>query len=343
RSLEISIQNDFYEQATRCFVNLGSIHLQQRNLIEADKYFSQGLEYGNEKDIYVFSLCMAGHYGKSKLHLGNWEEAIDLANLVLKQEIVPPGNTVMPMNVIASIRTRRNDPGALKLINEASKLAFQMGEMEKIVSITSTKAEYFWLQNKLGDVTEELESIYPRVKKTNNSWAIGEIAYWVWKAGHLKEITEIIAKPYLLQIQGKWKEASELWKELQCPYEQALALSEGDEASMKKAIEIFEKLGASATVQFIKQRMRESGIKSIPKGPRQSTKENPSGLTQRELEVLKLVSHGLSNSDIARELFISPKTVDHHISAVFSKLNIHSRIEAASYFQSNFVTQLSQK
>ena len=343
RSLEISIQNDFYEQATRCFVNLGSIHLQQRNLIEADKYFSQGLEYGNEKDIYVFSLCMAGHYGKSKLHLGNWEEATDLANLVLKQEIVPPGNTVMPMNVIASIRARRNDPGALKLINEASKLAFQMGEMEKIVSITSTKAEYFWLQNKLGDVTEELESIYPRVKKTNNSWAIGEIAYWVWKAGHLKEITEIIAKPYLLQIQGKWKEASELWKELQCPYEQALALSEGDEASMKKAIEIFEKLGASATVQFIKQRMRESGIKSIPKGPRQSTKENPSGLTQRELQVLKLVSHGLSNSDIARELFISPKTVDHHISAVFSKLNIHSRIEAASYFQSNFVTQLSQK
>ena len=343
RSLDISLKNDFYEQATRCYVNLGSIYLQQRNLSKAEKYFSSGLEYGNEKDIYVFSLCMAGHYGKTKLYIGDWEDAIDLANLVLKQESVPPGNTVMPLNVIALLRARRNDPGVLKLINETSKLAFQMGEMEKIVSITSTKAEYFWLLNKLGDLTEELESIYLRVKKTHNSWAIGELAYWLWKVDQLKEIPKIIAKPYLLQIQGYWKEAARVWEELHCPYEQALALSEGDEDAMKKALEIFEKLGASATVQLIKQNMRESGIKGIPKGPRQSTKENFAGLTQRELEVLKLVSHGLRYSDIAKELFISPKTVDHHLSAIFSKLNIHSRLEATAYFQSNFVTQPSQK
>jgi len=343
KSLEISIEKDFFEHATRAYVNLGSIHLQQRNLFAADKYFARGLDYGNEKDIYVFSLCMAGHYAKTKLQFGLWEESIDLANYVLKQKSAPPGNTVMPLNVLAVIRARRNDPGALKLINETMALAFKMGEMEKIVSVVSAKAEYFWLQNKLDDFTDELSSIYFKVLRTNNPWAIGEIAYWIWKAGRLQEIPEIISKPYLLQIQGKWKEASELWNGLHCPYEQALALSEGDEASMKKSIEIFERLGASATVQLIKQKMRESGIKSIPKGPRQTTKANPSGLTKRELEVLKLVSHGLSNSDIARELFISPKTVDHHISAVFSKLNIHSRIEAASYFQSNFVTQLSQK
>ena len=278
RSLDISLKNDFYEQATRCYVNLGSIYLQQRNLSKAEKYFSSGLEYGNEKDIYVFSLCMAGHYGKTKLYIGDWEDAIDLANLVLKQESVPPGNTVMPLNVIALLRARRNDR-CLKLINETSKLAFQMGEMEKIVSITSTKAEYFWLLNKLGDLTEELESIYLRVKKTKNSWAIGELAYWLWKADQLKEIPKIIAKPYLLQIQGKWKEAAGVWEELHCPYEKALALSEGDEEAMKKAIEVFEKLGASATVQLIKQNMRESGMKGIPKGPRKTTRENFAGLT----------------------------------------------------------------
>ncbi|HCY77624.1 MAG TPA: hypothetical protein DHV28_17060 [Ignavibacteriales bacterium] len=339
RSLEISIENDYFEHATRAYVNLGWITLQQRNLQVADKYFSKGLEYGNEKDIYVFSLCLAGHYAKTKLHFGLWDESVDLANLVLKQKNVPAGNTIMPLNVLAVIRMRRNDPGALKLINEALKLAFDMGEMEKIVSIVAAMAEYFWLQNKLGDVVDELDSVYLKVIKTNNPWAIGEIAYWLWKADRLFEIPKIIAKPYLLQIQGKWKEASNVWGELHCPYEQALALSKGDVDAMKKSIEIFEKLGASATVQLIKQNMRNSGIKSIPKGPRQSTKENFGGLTTRQLEVLKLVANGMSNLQIADNLYISAKTVDHHISAIFSKLNLHSRIEAAIYLQANFANQ----
>lgn len=339
KSLEISIENDFYEHATRAFVNLGSIHLQQRNLMAADKYFARGLDYGNEKDIHVFSLCMAGHYAKTKLQLGLWDESIDLVNFVLKEKNAPPGNTVMPLNVLAVIRMRRNDPGALKLIEEAMEMSFNMGEMEKIVSISAAKAEYFWLQNKLESIADELELTYGKILPTRNPWAIGEIAYWMWKAERLKQIPKIIAKPFLLQIQGKWKEAAEIWKELNCPYEEGLALSEGDEEAMKRAIEIFEKLGASATVQLIKQKMRESGIRGIPKGPRQTTKKNFAGLTTRQMEVLKLVANGMSNSEIAENLYISAKTVDHHVSAIFSKLNIHSRIEAATVLNSSSAFQ----
>ncbi|MDZ7624115.1 MAG: LuxR C-terminal-related transcriptional regulator [Ignavibacteriaceae bacterium] len=335
RSLEISLQNEYYEHVTRAYVNLGSVNLQQKNLREAEKYFSKGLEYGNEKDIYIFSLCMAGHYAKTKLFLGDWDKSIELANLVLNKESVPPGNTVMPINVIAVIRARRNDPGALKLINESFALAIRMGELEKIVSISAGKAEYFWLHNKLEDITEELNSTLSKVKKSNNPWAIGEIAYWLWKAGALSKTPEKIAKPFKLQIEGKWREAAKLWDELHCPYEQALALSEGDEDAIKKAIEIFDKLGASATSQLIKQKMRATGIRNIPKGPRQSTRDNIAGLTSRQVQVLRLLSKGLSNSDIANNLFISPKTVDHHISAIFSKLNIHSRTEAAAFIHAN--------
>ena len=335
KSLEISLQNDFYEHATRAYVNLGSINLQQRNLHKAEKYFSKGLEYGNEKDIYVFSLCMAGHYAKTKLHLGFWDESVELANYVLNLKSVPPGNTVMPLNVIAIIRARRNDPGALKLINECMEMAINMGEIEKIVSISSAKAEYLWLQNKLSDFANELFLIYLKILKTNNAWAIGEIAYWLWKSGNLKQIPEKIAQPYLIQIKGDWKSAAKIWHELNSPYEEALALSEGDQEAKKHALEILDRLGASATSQKIKKSMREIGIKNIPKGPRKTTKENPAGLTTRQFEVLKLISHGLSNNEIGEKLFISPKTVDHHISAIFSKMNIHSRTEAAALLHSN--------
>jgi DNA-binding NarL/FixJ family response regulator len=54
------------------------------------------------------------------------------------------------------------------------------------------------------------------------------------------------------------------------------------------------------------------------------------GLTPRELEVLRLVAAGRSNSQIAGELFISPKTASVHVSNILAKLGVHSRVEAAA-------------
>ena len=85
-------------------------------------------------------------------------------------------------------------------------------------------------------------------------------------------------------------------------------MSEGNEESMRGAIEIFDRLGASATSQLIKLKMREMGIKRVPKGPRKITRKNPKGLTARQIEVLKLIGKGFSNIEISNQLFISPKT-----------------------------------
>jgi len=54
-------------------------------------------------------------------------------------------------------------------------------------------------------------------------------------------------------------------------------------------------------------------------------------LTERELEVLKLVARGMANKDIARELFISENTVKNHVRNILEKLQLHSRMEAAMY------------
>ncbi|HKI43911.1 MAG TPA: response regulator transcription factor, partial [Balneolales bacterium] len=164
-------------------------------------------------------------------------------------------------------------------------------------------------------------------------------AYWMWKGNRLTEIPDQIAKPYLLQIKGDWESAARIWEKLQCPYEQAMALSEGNEDAMKKALEIFDRLGARATLEHIRQQMRELGIKSIPKGPRKTTRRNPAGLTIRQMEILNLLEKGLTNNEIGSQLYISPKTVDHHVSAIFSKLDIHSRYEAAAFVHSHAMNQ----
>ena len=71
-------------------------------------------------------------------------------------------------------------------------------------------------------------------------------------------------------------------------------------------------------------------MKKIPKGPASTTRKNPAGLTNRQVDVLRLLADGLTNAEIAEDLFVSTRTVDHHVSAVLMKLGVSSRRDAAS-------------
>ncbi|MCA1659634.1 MAG: helix-turn-helix transcriptional regulator [Verrucomicrobiaceae bacterium] len=66
------------------------------------------------------------------------------------------------------------------------------------------------------------------------------------------------------------------------------------------------------------------------RGPARSRLSNERGLTERQMDVLKLVSEGLTNAQIGERLGISAKTVDHHVSAVLGSLGAASRTEAAA-------------
>ena len=114
------------------------------------------------------------------------------------------------------------------------------------------------------------------------------------------------------------------------PTEEALALADGDAEAMRDALAIFERLGAQPAVALVRRRLRQQGIGGIPRGPRLSTRTNQAGLTTRQLEVLRLMIEGLSNAEIANRLFTSPKTIEHHVSAVLAKLGVHSRAQAIS-------------
>jgi DNA-binding CsgD family transcriptional regulator len=76
--------------------------------------------------------------------------------------------------------------------------------------------------------------------------------------------------------------------------------------------------------------MRRLAIRSIRTGPRAATRQHPLGLTQREREVLGMICAGHTNAEIAGKLFISVKTVGHHVSAVLAKLDALTRRAAAA-------------
>jgi len=128
---------------------------------------------------------------------------------------------------------------------------------------------------------------------------------------------------------GDWRRAARAWERLGCPYEQARALADGELPAQLAALEIFDRLGAAPAAAALRQRMRGEGVRRIPRGPRATTRQNPFGLTLREMEILGCLANGLSNGRIGARLHVSPKTVDHHVSSVLAKLGAATRGEAA--------------
>src|SRR6185437_13331308 len=96
-------------------------------------------------------------------------------------------------------------------------------------------------------------------------------------------------------------------------------------AHLETALAVFEDLGASRDADAAAALMRDLGIKAARTGPK-----NTGRLTSREQEVLALLGEGLSNPEIARRLFLSRKTVEHHVARILSKLGLRGRAEAAA-------------
>jgi DNA-binding NarL/FixJ family response regulator len=161
-----------------------------------------------------------------------------------------------------------------------------------------------------------------------NPWHLGELGWWLWRVGELDAPPDGAIRPFALQMAGDWEGASTEWAEHGYLYEAAMALLDSPNVEdVRSAVETFDRLGAVAAREVAGQRLRQLGA-VVPRGPRKATRANPAGLTMREVEVLGMVERGLTDPEIAQALFISTRTVNHHVSSALTKLGVGSRKEA---------------
>src|SRR2546430_1319988 len=167
--------------------------------------------------------------------------------------------------------------------------------------------------------------------RRNSSWVIGEMACWRARSGAQKRLNGQVPQPYALELQGRARQAAEQWLRLGCTYEAAMSLASSvDEEDLRESLRQFQQLGARPAAAIVSRRLRRQGVRSLPRGPRATTLRNRSNLTERETQILAMVAEGLTNGEIAERLFLSTKTVDHHVSAILAKLGVKTRGQAAA-------------
>ena len=256
-----------------------------------------------------------------------WDDAVDHAEQALAYNDPDGVSAVTARSVIGRTRVRRGDPGALDPLAEITDRADDFLFQYVWNSYCGT-AEHAWLRGDGASTAPLLHHAFQRAMASDSPWARGEVGFWMWRIGEIDRPPDGAAEPFAAQIRGDWRAAADLWRDIGCAYETAMALADGDEPALREAIEILDDLGATPAARFVRTRWRDAGTGPVPRGPIQATLANPAHLTRRQLEVLELVAQGLSNATIGERLFVSRKTVEHHVSAIFAKLGVDSRAAA---------------
>jgi DNA-binding CsgD family transcriptional regulator/tetratricopeptide (TPR) repeat protein len=330
-SVELARHAGLDEQAGRAFLNLVWWPLRNRWYSVALAHLSAALEYCDERGLDVWRVFLVACRARIELDEGRWEEAAESATDVIRDPRTWPVPRVFALAVLGLVRARRGDPEVWAPLDEAWTLAAPTGELQRIGPAATARAEAVWLEHRVEAMGSMTDDALDLARRRGSPWFVGELACWRRRAGIVEEPSDDVAEPYARELAGDWKRAAGFWKELGCPYESALSLAQSDEPeALRRAHDELQGLGARPAAAMVAHRLRRRGVRGLSRGPRPATRENPAGLTVRELEVLELLADGLRNAQIAERLVVSQKTVDHHASAILRKLEVRTRGEAAA-------------
>jgi DNA-binding CsgD family transcriptional regulator len=236
------------------------------------------------------------------------------------------------LTLIARLRVRRGDPAAMDTVRESWRQAVRLRECQRIAPAAATLAEAADLDGDASAVVEEVQMAYDQAQRHGTPGVRAELAYWLGRAGRPVPGGGH-DHPYATLADGDWQAAAETWRAAGLRYEYAAALSASPHATdLLTALSELDALGAEPLARRVRAHLKDLGVARVPRGPAATTRINPAGLTERQAEVVRLMSDGLTNAEIAEHLVLSVRTVDSHVAAALTKLGARTRKEAAARF-----------
>jgi len=321
------------DTALRATLYLGWVPLLIRSYHGVEARLAEGLALAVDRELPYWELQLVSAAARWALDQGRWHEVEQRAREVLARRESVSIARAQALVCWGRLEARRGQAGAAGLLDQALAVATEHDRVEPLVRAWPARAEAAWLTGDAGRVQDVVREALQRRPDVDDAWWHGELRFWAAAAGAETDARVPAARPFALSLAGDWAEAAAWWRGRGCRYEAAMAVAvAGDPGAgaLREALGTFHRLGAQPAADHVRRRLRQLGVTGVPRGPRATTLGTPAGLTRREHDVLLLVSAGMSNSEIAKRLFLSRKTVERHLSGIFGKLRASSRVEAVA-------------
>jgi len=324
-ALQIALSGGHEFRAYNAFLFLYILYCADLRNDEAEQIFNDALAYCDLHD--VGKPCLLAERAGVLEKLGRWDECVSTIGAVLDERKVTRANRMQSLSILAKVMARRGQDGYWQYLDEARDSSIGLEEREWLIFVGLARIEAYWLEGRLDAARAELA----RIRDASAGLAVPYrrwLALWTRRLTGVAEPVDL--EPFASYVAGDAAHAAELWDRLGYRYEAALALLDTkEETQLRESLAWLSNLGAEAAARLVRQTMRDLGIRSIPAGTRPATKAHPRGLTVREQQILELLSQGHSNEEISARLFISVRTVEHHVSAILGKLGVTTRKDAA--------------
>jgi DNA-binding CsgD family transcriptional regulator/tetratricopeptide (TPR) repeat protein len=318
---EVGLANRIDGLTTPPLTNVGHLDVEQGRFAEAEEVLVRALRLSEERDTPSCTAWQRGVRARLRLLQGRWAEGEHDARTVLQSGDLPLGR-LWPHLVLGLILSRRDGVPANSHLDELWRLVNKLDEPALVAAAAAALAEHAWITRR-PDVRLD-DPLVTRLFTTDFAGRDTSLA-------PLRRWSRRLADAGLQQLRPAESATAPAPAPDEQPYERALALWDaGSTDDLLAALPLLDMLDARAVAALFRARLREAGASSVPRGRARTTRANPAGLTVRQLDVLALLADGLSNADIAARLVISPKTADHHVTAILAKLDVHSRREAAA-------------
>lgn len=317
-------------------VNLGSALGEVREYALAGPCLERANAFAQARDLDAAAHYVTAWLARVRFEQGHWGEAEALLTALDLEHQGSPISAIVGLTVLGGLRCRRGEPVG-DALERAWQLAQRTGDLQRLWPVVAARAEAVWLLGAAApdpSLLGDLGAALAMAEERGLEWARDELRLWLARLDAGGASCERAARrdggtAFALALAGSHATAAEAWRALGCPYEQAEALAEaGDEASLRHALALLQQLGGVPLAARARRRLRAQGATAVPLGPRPAARTHPSGLTARQLDVLELVAAGCTDRQIAERLFLSAKTVGHHVSGILAALGVDGRTAA---------------
>ena len=327
-SLRIAVDLGQSDDASRAYVNWIGGHLDGIDYPAAEQLLTEAIAFADRTGQLSYFRFLRTQLAVVLQDTGRLQEALAVAQEAL--DAPTDVSTALFLAVVAKVRVRTGDDDAQEVLDALAADVRGADSLQRLLPLAGALAEQAWLRDRPDEIITGVDRAYAVAIDRGHSWALSELGYWRWKAG-ADDPAPDGDNPFVLQMTGRPREAAAEWLRVNRPYEQARALLEAaGPDDLAAALTIADSLGAVPLARRIRAGSGSPRWHASPRGSGETARRNPFSLTGRQLEILALLTSGMTNAEIAERLVLSVRTVDNHVAAVLEKLQVPTRKAAAA-------------